>query len=645
MDSFESPSIPSAPAWRRALGGLETLVAAGILALSLMGFAQVPDTSLDGSWQEMLVYAHAHGLQFGRDIIFTWGPWGFLCSRYHLGEMGAPIRIAWEVGGNALIALSIAWLCRPLPAWRRLLFMVLVVGLNWIFQDLAYFVVITLVALSGLMRRNASAPALSALCVLLGFLAQIKFTYFLLAGAAAGASCVLWLLRGSRARCGAIAAAFTVSVLTWWVLAGQNLDNLYPYVKRSLEIAAGYGDAMGQGESWQVFACGVACALACLAFLRSVWTGAEDRPFAAAGGAFLAFAMLLAWKEGFTRADGHVLGFFGYVVMVSPLASGFLLPARRVHWFDFAFLMGLAGIASFATIFILLAPQIIWQRIRGNAEAMPHLGSIPGDWQKGYEAACAQASLPRIKAAVGSGGVDVYDFNIGSAILNGMNIDSRPIFQSYTAYTPSLEGWNLRFYQSSRAPEFLLWKGEGMDNRYPGQDDAMMIARLPGHYEPMFEEKGFWLFRRLSPLGSAADERVLVRNVTVRIGEEIAVPSDLHQAIWLRLRAVPNGLGKVRAALYRPAQLDIVVTPYGGPPRSWRLVPRVAEYGFILAPTLADGADLAALTRGRALSWVRSFHFDAPDGQAEFWSHMDVSIFREPGLPVATDGSEGSPPK
>ena len=42
-----------------------------------------PDARLDGSWQEMLIHAHYQGLQFGRDIIFTWGPWGFLCTRYH----------------------------------------------------------------------------------------------------------------------------------------------------------------------------------------------------------------------------------------------------------------------------------------------------------------------------------------------------------------------------------------------------------------------------------------------------------------------------------------------------------------------------------------------------------------------------------
>jgi hypothetical protein len=184
-----------------------------------------------------------------------------------------------------------------------------------------------------------------------------------------------------------------------------------------------------------------------------------------------------------------------------------------------------------------------------------------------------------------------------------------------------------------------------MDNRYPGQDDAMLLARLPGSYEPLFSEKGFWLFHKRHPIPTGPQEQLPVLERTVRIGEEVEIPQDTGQVLWLRAHATPNTIGRVRGILYRPAQLDLVVTDSAGAERSWRVVPRVAEDGFILAPKLETGADMAALMQGRATSWPRSFHFDAPDGQAEFWSHIDLGVFRIPSLPVKTENAGAGTPR
>src|SRR2546430_14582893 len=38
---------------------------------------------IEDSWIQMLHTAFAERLQFGRDIVFTFGPWGFLYGGYH----------------------------------------------------------------------------------------------------------------------------------------------------------------------------------------------------------------------------------------------------------------------------------------------------------------------------------------------------------------------------------------------------------------------------------------------------------------------------------------------------------------------------------------------------------------------------------
>jgi hypothetical protein len=312
-----------------------------------------------------------------------------------------------------------------------------------------------------------------------------------------------------------------------------------------------------------------------------------------------------------------------------------------VYWFDLVPVLGLAAVACFDADYYTMAPRMVLQRFYANARTLGTLGALPAQWQSSLEEVRAAEALPAVQAAVGNRTVDVYDVNVGRALIEGMNLDSRPIFQSYHANTPSLEGWNLRFYQSERAPEFILWNDDRVDNRYPGQDDAMLVAALPGHYEPLFSEGGYWLFRRMSPLSRAPMELSRVLKRRVHLGEEVNLPLEADQAIWLRAHAVPNNLGRMRSLLYKPARIDIATSDFLGGRTVWRLLPRVADFGFILAPTLTRGSDMAALMRGEASTWVRSFRFEAPDGQGEFWSHVDVELFRMPGLPFSSPSPVG----
>lgn len=50
-----------------------------VLALLTWHVATVrPGTGIDFSWQVVLAFAAQHGLVFGRDVVFTYGPLGFL---------------------------------------------------------------------------------------------------------------------------------------------------------------------------------------------------------------------------------------------------------------------------------------------------------------------------------------------------------------------------------------------------------------------------------------------------------------------------------------------------------------------------------------------------------------------------------------
>jgi hypothetical protein len=168
----------------------------------------------------------------------------------------------------------------------------------------------------------------------------------------------------------------------------------------------------------------------------------------------------------------------------------------------------------------------------------------------------------------------------------------------------------------------------------------MLVAALPGHYEAMFREGEYWLFRKVTPLSQTPGLRRLAFMRSVRLLEDIELPAKGDFAVWIEADAVSNNLGRLRGLLYKPPVIELSTVDGKGNRRLWRLVPRVAQAGFILTPTLADGGDLAALMNGTARSTVSSFHFEAPAGQGKFWDHINVKIYQLPDLPIHGEDSK-----
>jgi hypothetical protein len=648
--------ISGLPLGSRRGAAVVTLVLGVLLWLSLISLPMAPATDLDASWQEMLVYGHARGWQFGRDVIFTWGPWGMLCSVFHLGRMGAVTKLVWEVGGKALLAGGLIALTGALPLWRRAVFVLACLLFHWFFLDVIYFVFVTLVVIRLMQRAPASGPWVGWVAAL-AFLAEFKFTYTVLT--AGGVMAVAWVWwrrgrevgrdgggrggggggRGGAAGGGAAAgllAAYGAALLVFWVAAGQSPDNLWPYLRRSLEIATGYGDAMMLDEPAAIFWVGLAVGAAGLLFCWRVGRGHSDRALAWGAAGFLAAAGFLMWKEGFVRADGHVYGFFCYGLLAVLVVPALLYPARRFNWVEGAALGCGWGVWLVAPVLVVAGPRISWERLCGNARMLPELTRLPGEWEEALATARSAAALPEIRRVVGGRSVDVYNFRQGVALLNEFNLTPRPVFQSYSAYTPGLDGWNLRFYGSGRAPDFLLWAHDSIDSRYPSIDDASLVVALAHHYRPVLREGEYWLLEKQSSVSAAPLRRHLLLDRTVRLGEEVAAPFHHGDAVWFQARLELTKLGRLRALAYKAPLIQLTVTDDQDGRTTWRVLPRIAVAGFLLDPLLATGDDLVAFLEGERRVGVRALCLDCPADQAEFWGSLQISLFALPDLPLRT---------
>src|ERR1700722_4053839 len=90
-----------------------------VVSWCCLRFPQTPiSTTIDPSWMAVLVYAHQHGMQFGRDIVCTYGPLGFLSIECFTPQAGGA-RILFELFVAAFVATGLCLTASRMPLpWR-----------------------------------------------------------------------------------------------------------------------------------------------------------------------------------------------------------------------------------------------------------------------------------------------------------------------------------------------------------------------------------------------------------------------------------------------------------------------------------------------------------------------------------------------
>lgn len=612
---------------RRVLLSIATL----LLWLTLLIFPHPPDTYLDASWQLTLVYAHGQNWQFGREIIFTWGPWGYLFSLFHLGDTAAGSRLIWELGGKLLLAGGLVVAMSRFGPYRQAALMgAAILGLHY-FQDCAYLLFISAISLTLIRSVRNQLGWLIGTMVIFAFLAQVKFTYTLLVVVGTCLATIVRIHERNWREAVVIPGSLILFFLGWWAAARQNPDNIWPYFKRSWEISTGYAGAMSIEESMPVFLCGLATLILVGAFLLLRMRRASSDMRTAAGAMYAAAAVFLAWKHGFTRADGHVLGFFLFLLPFSLLLAGSFPSPRRWQWLDLAVLPCLAGIWFFEAGLPMQLPETTLNRIRVNAAGVIQAPRLPAAWEAAFISAQQQHALPRIAAKVDRSKVDVFNFEQGYALLNKLNLTPRPIFQGYSTYTPGLAARNLRFYQSPDAPRFLLWRHDSIDGRFPTLDDAPLYPFLLNVYRPVLEENGFLLLQRKPGEAQRPPQRQLVFQRGTNLGETVTLPTMANQALWIKLHLHPTKIGRIRSFLYKPYPLQMTVVEASGRSTSWRLIPAIAADGFLIHPFIEIQTDFAAFLEGQSAKEIRTVRIDAPDGN-EFWKSAEILVYTLSGI-------------
>lgn len=602
---------------------------------------------LDISWLMVLGWAWLNDAEIGRDLVFTYGPWAIVhpWTAFHEELFGH--FLAAMLGFAALASLVLAQAASRLPVHGVALLAMAVVGLGPVLQgDGAWFLVLGLVPVLLADRVRTEPASGSVLWLVLpglfcAWLAVVKFSFF-------PAAALLWLtgtiaLAMSARWHDALAWCFGVplALLGLWLAAGQPLLGLLDYVGNGWHVAANYGATMGLGTGWAADAsgfiqlCGVGLLL-CVLLWRKRADPASSLLTIACGG-----LVFLAWRAGYTRAEGHIAFFAAAGIGAALYLAVTLAPARRLP-------AGVAGLVA-AALWVYMANtpvtpahtlEIVAARLPQSLANLLDPASVRQRHRDYLAGHLESRDLPRTRALLGDARVDVHGWQQGLALTAGLNFAPRPAFQSYGVYTDRLARGNEAYLlDPEHAPSAILLKLQPIDGRLASSEDALALAATLRGYQPVERESGFLLMQRHAAMMPPLPTPPTSAWRPLPLGEWISVPRRAAGPTLAHLVVRPSLSGRLAGLLLRepPLLLELDI----GDRVLTRRLPRPAvAAGFVVTPLLETVEALVDLYAGLPGIRVERIRLVGEDGPRSRHFLDDVHIAFS-GIDMGDPGQPG----
>lgn len=606
------------------------LILGGILMLAcLFAFAplhpRLPAASLDPSWMLAMNQAVAQGSVFGRDIVFTFGPYSALYTQaYH------PATYPWTLVLGLLLGFSYAamllmHLRKQSNGWLWLYagFLFLVDS-----RDALFFSYPLLVALTAykttLQDIDPSHLAFSKrtridyafAIALLGVLPIIKGSFLPLSVVAALAGFVLYWQKGERAFASLFIVLPLLTMIVLWDMAGQPITALPDYFHSMSPIISGFAEAMStRGSFWEIAAYILVVVLIMGSILRDYSNAILHKiAITSCVGLFL----FIAFKAGFVRHDGHALA----------AGSALVLAALVLNIFGIA-RIGLLIVIFSITVFAWLHWAYVGASLNGTI--IPSIrGEIWGDLMGGRLQAAFTHRLNNIRVTSPiprlEGTTDIYPYDQAALIASGNNWVSRPVPQSYSAYTPFLARINEAHLRGPQAPDNIVFRVATIDNRFPTLDDGLSWPTLISHYAISTTDQHYaYLKKRQVP---SELRKTVVMQCSYRLGKQVDLPQGEH-ILFAEIDVAPSLLGRIAQIVFKPTPLYISVKLADGQNNTYRFIPGMARAGFVISPLINTTEDFVRLAKGQLQlldkNKVKSIRIGPAGSESIFWKR-DYSV-------------------
>lgn len=619
-------------------------LAAGLLLLLAFAIFRMPpwlplfaveSNGVDPSWQMLLNEAASNDWVFGRDLFFTYGPFGFIHARMYHPETWGILTAAWI--GVSVIMADLVW--RVTGHGRsssvgRVLFGGAI--LEFMSRD-AMAVCFGLHALvfleaAGFARKNAETQRADSMVgtlyvyrqaipiLLLAALPWAKFSYFV---TAAFLGCVLLAAGVFQRRFPWRAALLFAACPLAWFMSGATLAECGEFISTGLQLAGGYSAAMGLGPA-STSGLIVVVTSACVVLLLPIWFSSRiqdhDWRMRMLTMLFLHGLLFIVWKSCFVRYHaeripvflGTVLPLLAYGIFCLRAGEGANLPVGRFSGFLHSVNRRLVMPGTFAVLFVMMLAGTA-ERVRplSPGETITHatrplrdqiLAVVETIEEPTWRQNTHNAQLEEIRRANPipdiDGTVDVFPGKLAVAFAHGLKLQPRPVLQGYAAFTPRLIDRDAQHFRGQNAPDHVLMSMGEIDGRLPTMEDSRAWFELLSRYDLTDSScELLKLSRRHHPALVLSQEPA--SSTTVKFGEQVNLPHGLAGPVWCRIQIESSLAGRAASILYRLPELRLRLHCDRGTDREFRLLPGSIRSGFLISPVVETREDLIRLWQWR----------------------------------------------
>lgn len=567
----------------------------------------LPAPGLDASWNAGLTMAIEQGLEFGREVVFSYGPLGFLQNPViWFPALSIP---AFLYSSAVYLAFCFGLVCalrRVLPLLASAAVALLALGILPLIDKPLLLAALAAFALLARERSprfqwayvvvGASFAAVEALVKLSTGPVIVVVLFLALIGARAGPRLLA-----------AFAALFVAELLAFWLLTGQSLGAIPDFLTNTAEIVSGYSTAMlrdADVPAWKVTAATFVAAFVSIALVFASWAWASYRDARARwfGLATMVLAAFIVFKQGVVRTDaGHLSLFFS-----SAAVLWVALPWARRRW-----PLLLAGIAVIGALGLPVRPTgwptnfdfVANVRLAGDQVASLASASRRERLrEQGRQGLFALYMIePRMLAAMQGRTVAVEPWEIAAAWAYELDWQPLPVFQNYSAYTSELDRLNADAVAAADGPERILRENPPLvypefptadiDGRFSAWDPPAQARAVLCNFAPIVTDERWQVLGRV-PERCGADRPLGA--VEGKAGEPVPVPAPRPgEVVSVRIEgASVSGLERLTTMILHARIRRLVVDGE----RSYRLLPETAADGLMLSADPAVVADLGVFS-------------------------------------------------
>jgi len=628
----------STTAWGAA--GWQQGLAAVIAAVIFWPQSSVDATpGLDPSWQAGLALARIHDLAWGPEVMFTYGPLGFLQNAAYYSFEQSLLATIYQPVVVAALFLGIAAALRqrhaPLTSLIGAFATTAIIAILYLGHGgtpgleypelavLAAFVWGTVPLLQHDPRRSTVFTTCIVLGAVAGLQLLVKFNTGLAIIVVALAVSMMLDWRAVGRHC-ATMTAVAASTLICWLLAGQRPGNLPAWLSYSASVVSGYIE----GEAIPLSLSAVPAIVLTLAWIAALGVmfvrGGPDIP--------RRFVVLVGCATALTArtALGRYNQWHFFVVLVGLIVIGVAItPLPRIRRQVSALIVVavvLVGLSAERAVLHAYGDRDhdrIVAAVQAPEQAVDRLVTLalPGHVDQRVEQAKARQralyAIPdRFLKTIGSATVHIDPDETSAAWAYDLTWRPAPAFQTYQANTPVLDGLNGESLLT--APQFVLSRlspaspAIGIDGRLGTQESPRYSRAVLCNYTLSGVEDNWALFTHTShhcgPL--IALSQVLVGSKSVitvpapsRPGMAVLVGIDLQPTVIDRLlqgTVAPLTIPTVvldgvdyRLVAANAAEPFLVTTPNSV--KGTNLQIHASTIGISRAPSLGQGAVVARL--------------------------------------------------